>query len=195
MFSSKSRDKDATPPAVPAAPTQSSPQVKRAQRSAAPSIISADLVVNGTLSSTGDIQIDGRVEGDVHSSGLVIGDKAHIHGEILADDVTVRGKVEGSIRARKVLLCSTSHVQGNILHEAFSVEAGAFFEGNCRHSDNPLGEDAKKSGDAPAPRPAQPAPAMVAPTPPASAPLNGSAKPADPARPAAATFAPLKTGA
>jgi hypothetical protein len=47
----------------------------------------------------------------------------------------------GRIRARKVQLASTSHVEGDILHEAFSVEAGAFFEGNCRHSDNPLGEE------------------------------------------------------
>ncbi|HTW35044.1 MAG TPA: polymer-forming cytoskeletal protein [Rhizomicrobium sp.] len=188
MFSSKSRDKDTAPPAMPAVP--SAQQAKRAQRSSAPSIISADLVVNGTLTSTGDIQIDGRVEGDVHSSGLVIGDKAHIQGEILADDVTIRGHVHGSIRARKVLLCSTSHVEGNILHEAFSVEHGAFFEGNCRHSDNPLSEIVK-STDTSAPRPAGPAPA--APTPPA-APL--AAKPAEPARPAAAaaTFAPLKTG-
>ena len=35
---------------------------------------------------------------------------------------------------------ATSHVEGDILHEAFAVEAGAFFEGNCRHSDNPLGD-------------------------------------------------------
>ena len=183
MFSSKSRDKDTAPPAMPAA--ASAPQGKRMQRSSAPSIISADLVVNGTLTSTGDIQIDGRVEGDVHSSGLVIGDKAHINGEVLADDVTVRGRVMGSIRARKVLLCSTSHVEGNILHEAFSVEHGAFFEGNCRHSDNPLGE-VVKTVDASAPRPAAPAPAAPGPL---------AAKPVEPARPAAAaSFAPLKTG-
>ena len=188
MFSSKSRDKDTAPPAMPQVPS-SGPQGKRVQRSSAPSIISADLVVNGTLTSTGDIQVDGRVEGDVHSSGLVIGDKALINGEVLADDVTVRGRVMGSIRARKVLLCATSHVEGNILHEAFSVEHGAFFEGNCRHSDNPLGEVVKTT-DASAPRPAAPA----APAPAAPAPL--AAKPAEPARPAAAaaSFAPLKTG-
>ena len=56
----------------------------------------------------------------------------------------MRGKVIGRIRARKVLLAATSHVEGDILHEAFAVEAGAFFEGNCRHSDNPLGDDVKK---------------------------------------------------
>jgi len=116
---------------------------KRPSRATAPSIISADLIVTGTLVSNGDIQIDGIVEGDVRSVGLVIGEKAEIHGEILAEDVTVRGRVIGRIRARKVQLSATSHVEGDILHEAFAVEAGAFFEGNCRHSDNPLGEESR----------------------------------------------------
>jgi cytoskeletal protein CcmA (bactofilin family) len=144
--------KDASPeisPVTPApasgavaAPVQQPPKPRPAAGARmTPSVISADLVVTGTLSSTGDMQVDGRVEGDVHSAGLVIGEKAVIQGEVLADEVTVRGRVEGSIRARKILLCSTCHVEGNILHEAFAVEAGAFFEGNCRHSDNPLAEE------------------------------------------------------
>jgi cytoskeletal protein CcmA (bactofilin family) len=141
MFSSKTKNSDAA-----SVPMPSVPQQKRAVRSSAPSIISADLVVSGTLTSTGDIQIDGRVEGDVRSAGLVVGDKAFIQGEVLAEDLTVRGRIQGSIRARKVLLCSTCHVEGNILHEAFSVETGAFFEGNCRHSDNPLSEEAGGCG-------------------------------------------------
>ena len=138
MFSSKSKDSIPAPqPVLPQGPAASS---KRARGGAAPSLISGDMVINGTLNSTGDIQIDGRVEGDVRSAGLVIGDKAEIHGEIYAEDVTVRGKVVGRIHARKVLLAATSHVEGDILHEAFAVESGAFFEGNCRHSDNPLGD-------------------------------------------------------
>ncbi len=141
MFSSKPKD-NAQPAPTPAAPAAQSR--RPGGRSSAPSIISADLVVQGTLSSSGDVQIDGRVEGDVHSAGLVIGEKAFIQGELLAEDVTVRGRVQGSIRARKVLLCSTCHVEGNILHEAFAVEAGAFFEGNCRHSDNPLADESER---------------------------------------------------
>ena len=138
MFSNKSKDSVPAPqPITPAAPPLAS---KRSRTLSAPSIISGDMVINGALSSSGDIQIDGRVEGDVRSVGLVIGDKAEIHGEVYAEDVTVRGKVVGRIRARKVLLAATSHVEGDILHEAFAVESGAFFEGNCRHSDNPLGD-------------------------------------------------------
>ena len=134
MFSSKSKD-DAPPPAMPVSPAPA----KRARALSAPSIISAEMAISGSLTSTGDIQIDGRMEGDVHSIGLVIGDKAEIHGEVFAEEVTVRGKVVGRIRARKVLLAATSHVEGDILHEALAIETGAFFEGNCRHSDNPLG--------------------------------------------------------
>lgn len=193
MFSSKSKDKSTTETAgtsVVAPPAAAS--AKRAQRQSAPSIISADLVVNGTLTSSGDIQIDGRVEGDVHSNGLVIGEKALIHGEVLAEDVTVRGRVQGSIRARKVLLCSTCHVEGNILHEAFAVEAGAFFEGNCRHSDNPLADVTPKTVEFKAAPPVS----VIAPTAPAAAmpktdPVAVAAKPAM----AAASFVPLKTGA
>ena len=183
MFSSK---KDTAPPPPPA----NVPPAKRAARSSAPSIISADLVVNGTLISTGDIQIDGRVEGDVHSSGLVIGDKAFIQGEVLADDVTVRGRIQGGIRARKVLLCATSHVEGNILHEAFAVEAGAFFEGNCRHSDNPLSEEFSRAKTQDYQNRPAPTPVLAA----AAQPKANEPRPAM-TPPSTATYAPLKTGA
>jgi len=111
-------------------------------RSTVPSIISGDLVVKGTLVSAGDLQVDGRVEGDIRAGALVVGDKASIEGDIVAEEATIRGNVHGSIRARKIQLCATGRVQGNILHEALSMEAGAYFDGNCRHSDNPLAEGA-----------------------------------------------------
>lgn len=182
MFSSKSKDA-ATPP--PVAPTSTQQQKRPMRSGSAPSIISADLVVHGTLSSSGDIQIDGKVEGNVNSSGLVIGDKAYIQGDVMAEDVTIRGRVKGAIRARKVLLASTCHVEGDILHEAFAVETGAFFEGNCRHADNPLATDDSRSSVLPA----SPAPSATAtpvtPMPP---------RPAEAPRPAAPAFAPVKTG-
>src|ERR1043165_7756969 len=156
MFSSKTKETPSQPviAAQPAAP-------KRIRTASAPSIISTDMTMQGTLSSAGDIQSDGRVEGDVRSVGLVVGDKAEIHGEVLAEEVTVRGKVVGRICARKVVLAATCHVEGDILHEALVVESGAFFEGNCRHSDNPLGDvDVSRR-----PAPVQAAPASSAPAP------------------------------
>jgi cytoskeletal protein CcmA (bactofilin family) len=180
MFSSKGKDKETAAAATPAAPVMQ--QGKRLVRtSAAPSIISADLVVTGTLVSTGDIQIDGRVEGDVRSAGLVIGEKAFIHGDIMAEEVTIRGRVQGGVRAHKVLLATTCHVEGNILHEAFAVESGAFFEGNCRHADNPLADgDVRKVTTVVS---ETPHPAASAPRPVATPPLPAGG----------ASYTPLKT--
>lgn len=179
MFSSKPKDANPAPSAASSlinavAAVTPAAQPRKAARGAAPSILSADAVITGTITCAGDMQIDGRVEGDVRSISLVIGEKAEIHGEIFAEDVTIRGRVMGRIRARKIQLCATSHVEGDILHEAFAVESGAFFEGNCRHSDDPLGVGVTKQAAAPASQPAAP-PAPAAAAPRVQAPLPGQA--------------------
>ena len=148
MFS-KTKDSEgmngaATPqqqPPVTTVPTPANQPLKRTTRTTGvPSIISAEVVVRGTILSSGDLQVDGKVEGDVRAYSLVVGEKSVVVGDVFAEDAIIRGRVEGSICARKVQLCATCHVAGNIVHESLSVEAGAFFEGNCRHSDNPLAD-------------------------------------------------------
>lgn len=127
------------------------PSTKKGGR-AAPSLISADVVLSGNITAGGDMQVDGTIEGDINSNSLTVGDKATIQGEIVADEVIVRGRIIGSIRARRVQLCSTCHVEGNILHEALAVETGAFFEGNCRHSSDPMSDGKKSAAAKPATR-------------------------------------------
>ncbi|HEB79997.1 MAG TPA: polymer-forming cytoskeletal protein, partial [Rhodospirillales bacterium] len=87
-----------------------------------PSIISPDLRIFGDVSSEGEIQIDGSIEGDIRSDVLLVGQTAVIKGEIVADKVHVHGKVNGQIKARKVFLAKDSHVTGDILHEDLSIE-------------------------------------------------------------------------
>jgi len=135
MFS-KAKDTSNTPEQK-SAPSAQIP-TKRPAKSNVPSIISPDLTVIGTLNATGDIQIDGKVEGDINTFSMTVGEKAVVNGEIRAEECVIRGHVIGSVRARKVHLCATAHVEGDILHHALAVETGAFFEGNCRHSDDPL---------------------------------------------------------
>jgi len=141
MFSKK--DNSGASPSSPA-------NALRRGRSA-PSIVSDDLIVRGNLIATGDIQIDGTVEGDVRSQSLTVGEHATITGAIIAEEVVVRGRVVGAIRAHRVQLAVTCHVEGDILHESLAVETGAFFEGNCRHSDDPLSEDTQDDAEPTAP--------------------------------------------
>jgi cytoskeletal protein CcmA (bactofilin family) len=124
-----------------------------------PSIISSDVVMRGNVNSAGEIQLDGSLEGDIKAGSLIIGEKASVKGEVVCETVTVRGRVEGGIRAKSVSLASSAHIQGDILHSSLSVETGAHFEGNCRHSDDPLSESSAsdfrraRPSAPPAPRP------------------------------------------
>ena len=97
-----------------------------------PSIISADLKVIGNLESNGDLQIDGRVEGDIHSKNVIIGDTAEIKGSVFAESVRICGNIVGEVKSTKVVIMKTAKVSGDIIHKSLSIEAGSTFEGNCR---------------------------------------------------------------
>ena len=129
-----------------AKPVRSAPSV--------PSLISADVVIRGVIESQGEMQFDGEIEGDVRAASLTIGEGARVVGEVVAEKVRVAGTVEGAIRATRVELASGCHVKGDVTHKALAIEAGAIFEGNVRHSDDPTGEPSLRSAArAPAPTP------------------------------------------
>jgi cytoskeletal protein CcmA (bactofilin family) len=173
MFSKNKEPETISPTPAPSAPVV---QPKRARTNDVPSIISAELIVKGTLISAGDVQVEGKIDGDIRAAGLVIGEKAIVVGDLYAEEAVVRGRVEGSVRARRVQLCATCHVEGNILHEALSVESGAFFEGNCRHTDNPLAD--APEADPPMPKANRPAQAFS--SRPAGEPIPAAVKAATP---------------
>lgn len=102
------------------------------RKAAPPTIISADLRVNGNVISDGEIQIDGIVDGDVRSCKLSVGQTGRIKGAVTADRILVRGRVVGEIRARTITLAATARVKGDVLHETLTIEPGAQLEGHCR---------------------------------------------------------------
>lgn len=146
-----------------------------------PSLISADMVIHGNISTTGEVQLDGALEGDLKAGSLIVGEKATVKGEIVCDNIMVRGSVTGGIRAKQVALAATAHIEGDILHSALSIESGAHFEGNCRHSDDPLSEasanDYRKSRPT-APPPPVPGARATAPTGAGRSMANGTDAPA-----------------
>lgn len=104
----------------------------------AASILSADLTVVGNLKTTGDIQVEGVVEGDIRAHLLTVGESATIRGEIVADDIVINGRVIGRVRGLKVRLTSTARVEGDIIHKTIAIESGAHFEGSVQRQDDPL---------------------------------------------------------
>jgi cytoskeletal protein CcmA (bactofilin family) len=105
-----------------------------------PSIIGEDLTITGNVTSKGEIQIDGEIQGDIRCSSLLVGDKAQVRGGVVAEDIVVRGHMVGSLRGLRITLQAQSHVEGDIFHQSIAIEQGAYFEGKSRRSDNPLAE-------------------------------------------------------
>ena len=124
--------------------------------SQAPSIIGSDVRLKGNLVTSGEVQFDGAIEGDLECGSLTVGESAEISGSIVSDMVVVHGKVSGTVRAKNVRLERGSKVLGDVLHEDLAVASGAHIEGHLKRVDN-AATKAK-----PAAAPAQPAPNRAA---------------------------------
>ena len=94
--------------------------------------------MKGNLQTTGDIQIEGTIEGDIRAHLLTIGEGATIRGEVIADDVVINGRVIGKVRGLKVRLTYSAKVEGDIIHKTIAIESGAHFEGSVQRHDEPL---------------------------------------------------------
>src|ERR1700756_1659310 len=61
-------------------------------------ILSSDVEIKGSIKFQKELLIDGKVEGEIHSDGvLTISENADIRGEIKTKSITVFGKVQGNI--------------------------------------------------------------------------------------------------
>lgn len=125
-----------------------------AQRTSAsvPSILGRDILIKGDIKSEGDIQIDGRHEGNVSAATLTIGEQGAVNGNISAKAVYIRGKVTGKISANLVELAATANVQADIIQDKLTITNGAFFDGKCSR----LSKVAAPQQVAPKPAPARP---------------------------------------
>jgi cytoskeletal protein CcmA (bactofilin family) len=106
------------------------------------SIIDRRLLVTGDLEGRGELQVEGRVEGNIRCALLLVGNEGIINGNVTADEVVVRGEIKGTIRANSVVLQDRARVNSEIFHKLLSIEAGACFEGEVRRSSDPTNIEA-----------------------------------------------------
>ncbi len=133
--------------------TSSAAEQKPVVKPSPPSLVSVDLKIVGDLSSEGEIQVDGAIDGDIRTGTLLVGESAHIKGEVVADTIYVHGTVNGQIKARSVSLAKTAHVVGDIHHEDLAIETGAFLEGHCKRIAKP--KETETAGSEATPKPDQ----------------------------------------
>lgn len=104
------------------------------------SVIGGGVTVTGNLISTGEVEIEGEVQGDIRGKSILIGDKARVTGEVAAQDVVVLGRVDGAIRGEFVMLKSGSRVEADIYYNSLVIHQGAIFDGTSQHTSDPLAQ-------------------------------------------------------
>ena len=94
-------------------------------------VLSSDVEIKGSIKFEKELLIDGKVEGEIHSDGvLTIGENADIRGEIKTKSITVYGKVQGNITVgERCELKSRCTLQGDLKATRLVIEEGATFIG------------------------------------------------------------------
>jgi cytoskeletal protein CcmA (bactofilin family) len=94
-------------------------------------VLSSDVEIKGSIKFQKELLIDGKVEGEIHSDGvLTIGENADIRGEIKTKSITVYGKVQGNITVgERCELKSRCTLQGDLKATRLVIEEGATFIG------------------------------------------------------------------
>ena len=122
---------DSGPSAPPPAPARERRETTTpASASEAPTVIGKDAIIKGELRSSTDMLIEGRVEGEIHGTRVIVGESGDVEARIEAQVLTVRGTVRGDCEgSKKVEITATGKVFGNIASRAIVVAEGATFRG------------------------------------------------------------------
>jgi cytoskeletal protein CcmA (bactofilin family) len=89
--------------------------------------------VQGTVSVSGTVRVDGFVDGVVEAEkDVIVGEGGLVTASITAANVTVAGELRGNVKASgRLEIARTGKVLGDVAMASFVVEEGAVFLGKC----------------------------------------------------------------
>ena len=89
--------------------------------------------IKGDIVSEADFRIDGKLDGNVKTSGkVVIGKDGYIHGKVECVNADIEGKFNGELLVSELLsLKSSAVIEGTVTVSKLSVEPGATFNATC----------------------------------------------------------------
>ena len=95
-----------------------------------PSIISESCECKGNLKTSGEVQVDGTLHGDITAKQIIIGESGKVRGNATANFFRICGKIEGDVKAETIEITESAKVKGNIYKKTISIEHGANIIGN-----------------------------------------------------------------
>ena len=94
------------------------------------SLISETVSIEGTINSSGAIDVAGLVKGPVYSKEIIIRETGSITGSIEGDHIEIHGHLDGKVAGQDVVIGSTGTVKGDIeFGNNLRTENGADIDG------------------------------------------------------------------
>jgi cytoskeletal protein CcmA (bactofilin family) len=112
-------------------------------------VIGEDVEIVGSVKCTSNIQIDGKLTGDLTCNGkAVVGGSAAIKGNLNVDAATLQGQLNGNVTAKDIIqLKATARMTGDLRAKRLTVEDGVTFVGKAEI--NPSGAAQARPAAAP----------------------------------------------
>lgn len=123
LFGTQTKQEPASAPAFEEEPFDELPTLPKPQST---TVIAKGVTVTGVIRGEGNVQIEGRLEGEIDlKGGVTIASGGMVEGPITADGVRVAGDVNGSVTAREHLcLERTGSIHGDVATVSLMVENG-----------------------------------------------------------------------
>jgi cytoskeletal protein CcmA (bactofilin family) len=96
-------------------------------------LLAKDVDFKGVVNFDGTVRVDGRVEGEIHTTGtLIVGEHAVIKGVVSAAVLMNSGRINGTITAiERIQILKPGVLVGDIRTPSIAIEEGSHFHGMC----------------------------------------------------------------
>lgn len=97
-------------------------------------MIGAASTIRGNVRGTGNLEVLGRVDGNIQVLGeVVLAEGCHVEGSVRATQLTVQGRVDGDLFGEQALqVQARAVITGELFSPRLSIEAGAELDGKVR---------------------------------------------------------------
>jgi len=109
------------------------------------SVFADDLHIKGNVTSKGDVQLNGVVDGDVSARTLWLEKDSSIKGSMIAEKVVIGGNIDTNVNGNSVKLKSSAHVQSEVMSNSLSVDEEAYFDGTSNCVEDPVKDRKRES--------------------------------------------------
>ena len=104
-------------------------------------LISSETTITGDITFTGQLDIEGTVNGSVQAASgdavLRVVSGGRVAGEIKVPHATVNGKVEGDVHSsERLVLSEQAVIDGDVYYNLIEMAVGAKVNGGLRHTSN-----------------------------------------------------------